>query len=239
MNLVIKFLNKQAFQPGLAGVLINPFYFIRRGLYVHIRRNSPHLSGNLIDFGCGRKPYRNLFKVTTYTGVDIEVSGHSHENSQVDVFYDGKKLPFNDGHFDSMFTTEVFEHIFNLEEIMKELHRVLKKGGKGLITVPFAWPEHEVPYDFGRYTSFGMKSLLERTGFTVISMEKNGNYVESLVQLFNMYVYSLFSGTNKYWNTLGTILFISPFALLGSIFAFLLPRRNILYHNLVILVEKT
>lgn len=138
-----------------------------------------------------------------------------------------------------MFTTEVFEHIFNLEEIMKELHRVLKKGGKGLITVPFAWPEHEVPYDFGRYTSFGMKSLLERTGFTVISMEKNGNYVESLVQLFNMYVYSLFSGTNKYWNTLGTILFISPFALLGSIFAFLLPRRNILYHNLVILVEKT
>lgn len=235
---MVSWLKKQSFQPSLLGIVINPFFFLRRGLYLRIKKLSPQLSGDLLDFGCGRKPYRELFTVNRYIGVDIEVSGHPHTNSQVDVFYDGKKIPFDNASFDSFFCSEVFEHLFNLEEILDELHRVLKPGGKGLITVPFAWPEHEVPYDFGRYTSFAMKAILERHGFSIVTLEKSGHFFEVLVQLWANFVYSIFHTKNLYINTLCTAVLVFPFNLLGGILSWILPKRKEMYHNLIILVEK-
>ncbi|HNP98786.1 MAG TPA: class I SAM-dependent methyltransferase, partial [Bacteroidia bacterium] len=162
---LLDLLKRQSFQPFFWSILINPFFFIRRGLCHGIRKNQKYLTGHMLDFGCGRKPYKNLFSVDRYTGVDIEVSGHSHELSEVDVYYDGKVLPFPDNTFDSFFCSEVVEHIFNLDSILAEIKRVLKPGAKGLLTVPFAWPEHEVPYDFGRYTSFALPLILKKHGF--------------------------------------------------------------------------
>ena len=105
----------------------------------------------VLDFGCGSKPYENLFiNIDEYVGCDIEVSGHDHLDSKIDYFFDGKNLPFIDDRFDSVVSFEVFEHIFNLPEILKEINRVTKTSGNILISVPFAWGEHEVPYDFAR-----------------------------------------------------------------------------------------
>ncbi|MBK8311763.1 MAG: class I SAM-dependent methyltransferase [Chitinophagaceae bacterium] len=109
--------------------------------------------------GCGSKPYKSLFNVNEYVGVDYHGQGHSHENEQIDVFYDGVLLPFPDNYFDSVFSTEVFEHVFNLEEMILEIKRVMKPGAKILVTCPFAIPEHEQPNDYARYSSFGLKHL--------------------------------------------------------------------------------
>lgn len=235
---VLKYLKKQSFQPDILSILINPFFFIRKGLHRHIRKNSHYLHGVLLDFGCGRKPYRNLFKVDKYIGVDIEVSGHSHINSEIDVYYDGKTIPFGDGSFDSFLCSEVFEHLFNLEEMIAEINRVLKKGGRGLITLPFAWPEHEVPYDYARYTSFAIENILKRNGFQILSMEKNGHFFECIVQLFTLYLYTLFHTKNQVLNTIFTIIFISPFNIAGFLLAALSPKRKDLFHNMIVVVEK-
>ncbi|MBK8496718.1 MAG: methyltransferase domain-containing protein [Chitinophagaceae bacterium] len=87
-------------------------------------------------------------------------------------------MPFDNDQFDAVFSSEVFEHIFNLEEILPEINRVLKPGGKLLFTCPFAWPEHEIPYDFARYSSFGIKAVVERQGFTVIEQYKTGHFLK-------------------------------------------------------------
>src|SRR5262245_45614230 len=109
----------------------NPFYFIRRSLYDKIKQLAPHLHGRLLDFGCGSKPYESRFTNSNeYIGLDFESEGHSHANENIDVIYDGKRIPFDDEHFDSVFSSEVFEHIFNLEEVIPEIKRVLKKQGK-------------------------------------------------------------------------------------------------------------
>lgn len=192
----------------------------------------------MLDFGCGRKPYKNLFTVDKYVGVDVEVSGHPHKNSEVDIFYDGVTLPFEKESFDSFFCGEVFEHVFNLESTIAELKRVLKKGGKGLITIPFAWPEHEEPFDFGRYSSFGIRSILEKGGFKVISLEKSGHFFECLVQLTAFYIYRLFHTRSAFLNSICTILFISPLNIIGFFLAGVVPKKHDLYHNLIIVVEK-
>src|SRR5687768_16959010 len=97
------FLKKQSFQPSFVSLFINPFYFIRRALYQALQKEAPLLSGRLMDFGCGRKPYEELFRVSQYIGIDVEQTGHDHALSRVDVYYDGKTIPFDNAHFDAVF----------------------------------------------------------------------------------------------------------------------------------------
>lgn len=53
--------------------LINPFFFFRLRLVDGMKKYSKELNGRLLDFGCGCKPYQELFKhVFEYVGVDVE-----------------------------------------------------------------------------------------------------------------------------------------------------------------------
>jgi len=238
-NALNKYYNRQSFHPDFLSIFINPFYIIRKGMIRLLRRKAILLKGKMIDFGCGLKPYRELFTyVDEYVGVDIENEAHSHEKEKIDVFYDGKSIPFPDAYFDSLFSSEVFEHVFNLEEILSELNRVLKKDSLVLITVPFVWDEHEIPFDFGRYSSYGIRHLLEKAGFEVMAVEKNGNAVAVLHQLLIVYFRNLLFGGNKYLNMMINFLFLSPLTILGIISSAVLPKNKKLYFNNVVLAIK-
>jgi len=165
-----------------------PAYLTRNRLLRTISLLTPKLQGKLLDFGCGSKPYKSLFTVEQYIGIDFENPGHPHLNEQIDVFYDGKKIPFPNDHFDSIFSSEVFEHIFNLDEILYELNRVLKPEGLMVVTCPFSICEHEVPNDFARYSSYSIKYLLEKNGFEVLEQFKTGNSIETIMQLRITYI---------------------------------------------------
>jgi len=231
----------KAFRPGLN----NPFYFIRSALLEKIREYAPQLSGKLLDFGCGSKPYRSLFtSAADYTGLDVEGEGHSHVNEQVDVFYDGKKIPFDGETFDSVFSSEVVEHIFNIHEILPEINRVMKKGGKILITCPFVWNEHEVPVDYARYTQFALKHLLEKNGFAILVLDKSGDFTMTISQMRMVYLSEHFIpslpllGKSKFFR-----LSIAPgiYFIMNSWFAFkhwLLPVRKDWYLNNIVLAQK-
>jgi SAM-dependent methyltransferase len=235
-NSIVDFLWMQSFQPSVFGILINPFYLIRRSLYKRIKKLAVHLDGDLLDFGCGRKPYENLFTVKKYVGVDIRVSGHDHTRSKVDIYYDGKHLPFADSHFDSMIAFEVFEHIFNPGEILSELRRVLKADAKILISVPFGWNEHEVPYDYARYTSFGIKHLLEQNGFEVLELYKTGNFNLVLFQLSILNIYELLRPMGKVGHGL-TLLFSAPLTILGILISGVFPKDQSMYFNSILVAK--
>ncbi len=161
----------------------SPYYLIRRGILEGIYENKNYIKGKVLDFGCGTKPYKYVFaEVTEYIGVDFENTGHPHEGEHIDFFYNGKHLPFSDNTFDAILSTEVFEHIFNIDELISELYRVLKPGGFILITCPFVYPEHEAPYDFARYTHFGLINIFENAGFNLIVVDKKGNLKETIAQ---------------------------------------------------------
>jgi len=203
--------------------------------------HAPELTGSLMDFGCGSKPYRSLFKVDKYVGVDFENPGHPHLNEQIDVFYDGQKIPFEDEYFDAVFSTEVFEHIFNLEEILKEINRVMKVSGKILITCPFAICEHEVPNDFARYSSYAIKYIFEKNGFEIIHQEKTGNNVETIFQLWITYVHQHITPFFRKIPVIRSAFrFITYTSLNISaiIFSKLLPNKKDLYLNNVLLAKK-
>ncbi len=78
--------SKQQFQPTFIGIFLNPFYFLRKGLFEVIKKYKDYRNGVVLDFGCGSKPYKDLFNYKKYIGLDIEQSGHDHKNEQIDVF---------------------------------------------------------------------------------------------------------------------------------------------------------
>lgn len=221
-------------------VFTNAFFLIRRRIYTILAKEAKTLSGSVMDFGCGNKPYEALFvHVDKYIGLDIEESGNSGLK-KADVYYDGKNIPFSDNYFDNIFCSEVFEHVFNLEEIIPEMNRVLKPGGKMLITCPFTWPEHEVPYDYARYTSYGIKHLLEKNGFTVERQYKSGHMFEVIMQQFIFYIFCLIPKQKLVYYILHQLLILP-----GIIFTLIINKllfgkliRKELYHNNVIVVTK-
>ena len=216
-------------------------YILRKKLLLAINKYSHFMQGKMMDFGCGSKPYKSLFNVNEYVGVDFQGQGHSHENEQIDVFYDGVLLPFPDNYFDSVFSTEVFEHVFNLEEMILEIKRVMKPGAKILVTCPFAIPEHEQPNDYARYSSFGLKHLFEKNNFKVVEFEKIGNHFDTLIQLrISFFSLVIFPKLNK----LGIIKKIFEFIvypiynLTAIIFSKLFAKKQSLYLNNLIVCEK-
>jgi SAM-dependent methyltransferase len=217
---------------------MNHFYLVRRGLFKSIYKNRKYMKGKLLDFGCGRKPYRRLFCVEKYIGLDMLSRGHCHKDEQIDVYYDGATIPFIDNCFDSVFSSEVFEHIFNLDQILKEIHRVMKPEGHLLITVPFVWEEHETPYDFARYTSFGLQHLIEKTGFEIIKIEKTTHYIETIFQMWNVYINASILPSNGYLKMLLTPLIIAPITIMGLCFSKILPDNKNFYHNNLLIAKK-
>ncbi|WP_121357508.1 class I SAM-dependent methyltransferase [Flavisolibacter nicotianae] len=231
-------LEKEAFAPSPLGLMVNPFYFARKGLHKNIKALSETITGKILDVGCGRKPYKNLFRYSEYIGLDIENPGHPHLNEDIDIYYDGKTFPLGDGEFDNVICNQVLEHVFTPAHFLQEINRVLKKDGHLLLTVPFIWDEHEQPNDFARYSSFGLKYLLEENGFSVCRQIKSVDDVSAIFQLVNAYVYKklMTKGKVLYYLTLFSVVF--PVNVLGRVAGAILPSNGDLFLDNIILAKK-
>ena len=227
---------REEFNPRMLGVITNPFYLPRRGLFKRIKSFSSVMgNGRILDVGCGSKPYRNLFQTNDYIGLDIENDGHNHDKEDIDVFYDGDTFPFKAELFDSILCNQVLEHVFNPNKFLGEVNRVLKKEGLLLLTAPFMWDEHEKPFDYARYSSFGLKHILEQNGFEILSHQKTNSHLGIIFIFINIILYKLFLTKNVKLNLITNTLILFPINLLSIIFSFIkLPNKDIYIDNVVL-----
>ena len=231
---------KQEFNPKFLGIFINPFYFARKRLYDSIKELAKEINGgSLLDVGCGTKPYKELFNVEKYDGLEI-ITEEYGDLKEAEFFYDGKTFPFENNSYDNILCNEVLEHVFNPDEFLCEIHRVLKSDGKLLLTVPFVWFEHEPPYDYGRYSSYGLKYLLEAHGFEIIKYKKSSNTLETISQLLNGYIVMnfMFLKRMRIFNYIFTDIFCSISTLFALIFGKIFPKGELFYLDNVVLAKK-
>jgi SAM-dependent methyltransferase len=238
LSKVKAYYQRQQFHPNWLGQFVNPFYFARRELSRTIQSLGHYVVGNTLDVGCGTKPYEPFFRAQSYVGLEIDTPVN-RERKRADAFYDGGRFPFDDEAFDSVVSSQVLEHVMNVDEFLDEIWRVLRKRGKILLTVPFVWDEHEQPYDFRRYSSFGLRALLGRHGFTVLEQRKSTYGVRAACQLWNCYLYKAVAcGKNKYVNLVCSAAFAAPVNVLGSAASLILPGNTDLYLDNVVVAEK-
>ena len=234
---VRRFIRSQQFHPGWAGAFVNPFFLARRALRRAIQRASSSLEGALLDVGCGSMPYRALFATDTYIGLKID-SPQARARQVADFFYDGGRFPFENGRFGSVLCNQVLEHVFEPGAFLDEIGRVLAPGGKLLLTVPFVWDEHEQPHDYARYSSFGLKYLLEQRGFVVIEQHKLLADMSVIFQLLNAYLFKVTLSRFTVLNLLITALVLGPLSLLGWVLGALLPHNEDLFLDQLVVAAK-
>jgi SAM-dependent methyltransferase len=143
-------------------------------------------SQNILDVGCGLKPYRYNLPKASWFGIDI------YDGPEVDLVINGAdNWKISDCEFDAVLCTEVLEHAINPALVIDEIWRVLKPGGVALITTPFIYGIHGEPNDFRRYTHLGL--IRDCDGFVVMAAGLLGGIGSSTVININNWISSILS----------------------------------------------
>jgi len=119
-----KNIDKEMFEPKFLGLLVNPFYIARKGLIKSIKPLGKYIVGKTLDIGCGIKPYKKYFNSNHYIGVDLKTTLH-HSGNNIDVYFDGKTIPFKNEQFNSVVTNQVLEHVFYPDLFLSEINEVI------------------------------------------------------------------------------------------------------------------
>jgi len=149
-------------------------------IYRDLRDVVPAFKGNVLDVGCGQSPYRFLLdgRQTKYFGIDIADAGKfDYQNPDISRF-GGEAIPFDDNQFDAMICTEVLEHVQNYQKLADEIHRVMKPGATGIVTIPWSARCHYIPWDFFRYTPSSLKAMFGR--FSMVRVTSRGTDICSI-----------------------------------------------------------
>lgn len=138
------------------------------------------ISGRVLDIGAADRWIESkLPRSAEYMALDYPSTGRDLYGSRPDVFGDGARLPFVDGCLDGVLCLEVLEHVPEPESVLQEIIRVLKPGGKAWISMPFLYPLHDAPFDFQRFTEYGLRRSMRRAGLEVTSLRKSGHAIRT------------------------------------------------------------
>lgn len=140
----------------------------------------------VLDVGSGNCNIKDFLAADNYVVRLDYPSTSSHYSLLPDVYADGCTLPFKNDTFDCVILLEVLEHIDKPSVALSEIQRVLKGGGKLLLSVPFCYPIHDVPYDYFRYSKYGIQYLLNISNLSCSIIMETVNPFVTIFQLVNL-----------------------------------------------------
>lgn len=174
----------------------------------------------ILDAGAGECRNRDCIKNQTYIALDAACGDQSWDYSGLDVIANLEKTPFKPDSFDLVICTQVLEHVNEPQIVLNEFFRIANAGGTICITAPQGWGVHQAPFDFFRYTHFGLRHLLEKAGFEIVSITPSCGYYGYLANRLTVLPKTLFWQIKQSWLRL----LLSPIELLSyGVFVFLLP----------------
>ncbi len=149
----------------------------------------------VLDVGCGEKPYLPYFDgASEYVGVDVD------ESARADVVGAAERLPLPDASFDLVLCLQVLEHVDDPARAVRELHRVVKPGGRVLVATHGAYVFHPSPVDYWRWTHTGLARLLEDNGeWRSVEVAAGSGTASSLGLLVGVYVDQVAQRLHAVW----------------------------------------
>jgi SAM-dependent methyltransferase len=179
----------------------------------------------LLDAGAGEGQHRRHFSHCRYIGVDLAVGEAAWDYSGLDACADLARLPFPDRSFAAALNAVVLEHVPEPAQVLAELARVLEPGGRLLLVAPQEWCVHQAPYDFYRYTRYGLEHLLARAGFADLRIEPLGGFFTLLGRRF-LDAILYFQGGWRWLLFLPAAILFGPWGLLLPYLDFLDIRKD-------------
>lgn len=143
-----------------------------------------YVKGNLTDLGCGKVPLYATYKDFISNNICVDWTNTQKGEEYLDFECNlNVALPFPDEEFDTIILSDVLEHIAEPIHLWRELSRILVKGGKIMISVPFYYPLHESPFDYYRYTEHSLQYFAHLTGLQILLLSPIGGSVEVLADI--------------------------------------------------------
>lgn len=141
--------------------LYNPY---RKGFNEWIKSKAKEINSNakVLEIGGNKVSYKHYFKTTDFLCTDIE------HGKGIDSIVDVQKIKYGSEKFDVVLCFNVLEHVLEPIDALREMHRVLKKGGILLMSVPFTGIIHDEPHDYYRYTHYFFEKKL--VGYKSVSI---------------------------------------------------------------------
>jgi SAM-dependent methyltransferase len=137
-------------------------------------------SKQVLDLGCGKKPYKTLFSnAQDYIGID-------YRSNLAEVKGVGENLPFREESFDTVICTQVLEHVENPKLVLDELRRILTGDGLVLLSTHGFWIEGHETVDYWRWTIQGLRKIFEDSGFKIVESRSMESY-SSFFQFVSLY----------------------------------------------------
>ncbi len=145
--------------------------YIVRALPAALERLTPDLgvpdNGRVLDYGCAEVPYRRFFPAgADYVTADLP----GNPQASVELRADGS-VPCEDESFDAVLSTQVLEHVDDPGLHLSECHRVLRPGGRLLLSTHGMMLYHPDPVDYWRWTCAGLRRIVEDAGFEITRFE--------------------------------------------------------------------
>lgn len=203
-------------RPGIAQALkFNPSR-ARLEAFVQRAADAAPIGALVLDAGAGEGYYRSLFSKSRYQAADLCKIEKAY--GRIHYICDLTHIPIQDAAYDLVVCTQVMEHVPDPDRVLAEFYRVLKPSGQLWFSAPFFFPEHEVPYDFYRYTHFGLKHLLQTAGFEVQEIDWLEGYSASLAFQCRIAARSLSLSPSAYGSGLPGLLVIPLILVLKPFF---------------------
>ena len=166
---------------------------INRDEWIENQLSNLQEGSSILDAGAGEGKYKKFCEHLNYTSQDIAEYDGSGDGTgiqtkernyeKLDIISDIINIPVSDNNFDNIMCIEVIEHVPNPLEAIKEIHRILKKGGSLILTAPFNSLTHYAPYHYSTgFSRYYYQHHLENLGFEIEEIIPNGNYFEYLAQ---------------------------------------------------------
>ena len=137
-----------------------------------IEELSHFIKGRILDIGSGPNGgrYKNFFSGNDYITLDI------NPDYNPDIVGSALKIPEPDNSFDGVVCFQVLDYLNHPAQAIKEMRRVLKPDGHGLISIPQSNELHDEPHDYWRFTKYGIKVLLSEAELEIIKILPRGGF---------------------------------------------------------------
>jgi|SRR3989344_870024 len=190
-----------------------------------IHHIMPYIHGRVLDLGAGMAKYKETVKknAAEYIACDVK------KNENIDMVCDVTNPTFPLESFDTVISTQVFEHVNNPFIVAQEIKKVLKIGGNAIITAPFMFPFHADPKDNFRFSREGLEEVFRSIDFEIIDSGVYGGFFMVLSEMIH------FSWFNPYKNKTGRI--FSIIEKIAKFFDKIMPSE-IIYANAFIVAKK-
>ncbi len=161
--------------PKWLGQRINPVPFLIDDFIIEAAKGI-YPGSIILDAGAGECKYAYLFSHCSYISIDFAKGEPKWNYKRLSIIGDILSLPLKNSSVDAVICTQTLEHVNEPIVLLNELYRVLKINGRLYLTAPLGWPIHQSPYDFFRFTYFGLEYLLRKSGFDIEFIQPQGGY---------------------------------------------------------------